>query len=128
MRMTATSVLTSWNAALNGAPYDIEHRILSEAGERWVRERAEIRFVDGKAISGIGTVQDITDRKQAQALLAESEERYRILADYSPDWQYWLGADGRYLYVSPGCEAITGCAPEEFLAQWRFDARDRPPG
>ena len=44
-----------------------------------------------------------------------SEARYRILADYSPDWEYWLGADRRFLYVSPACEAICGYPPQAFL-------------
>jgi diguanylate cyclase (GGDEF)-like protein/PAS domain S-box-containing protein len=44
-----------------------------------------------------------------------SEARYRILADYSPDWEYWLGVDGRFLYVSPACEAICGHPPAAFL-------------
>jgi diguanylate cyclase (GGDEF)-like protein/PAS domain S-box-containing protein len=48
--------------------------------------------------------------------LAESREKYRILADYSPNWEYWLGANGKYLYVSPACEQISGYTPEEFLA------------
>ncbi len=44
-----------------------------------------------------------------------SEARYRILADYSPDWEYWLGSDRRFLYVSPACEAICGHPPQAFL-------------
>jgi len=109
-------VLSAWNAALLGAPYDIEHRILVDGEAIWVREQAQITFADDKAISGVGTVQNINDRKRAQSRLAESEERYRILADYSPDWQYWLGADGQYLYVSPGCEPVTGYQPQELIA------------
>ena len=108
-------VLSAWNAALAGEPYDIEHRILVNQHVEWVRERAQISFIDGKPVSGIGTVQLITDQKQAQISLARSEERYRILADYSTDWQYWLGPDGRYLYVSPGCENITGYPPQAFM-------------
>ena len=44
-----------------------------------------------------------------------SEARYRILADYSPDWEYWLGADRRFVYVSPACEAVCGYPPQAFL-------------
>jgi PAS domain S-box-containing protein len=107
---------SAWRTALLGGPYDFEHRILVDDTVIWVRERAQITFADDKAVSAVGTVQNIHDRKHAQTRLAESEERYRILADYSPDWQYWLGADGRFIYVSPGCEMITGYKPEEFLA------------
>lgn len=110
------AVLAAWNAAMTGAPYDIEHRIVVNHEVIWVRERAQITFAGGKPVFGVGTVQNVTDRKQAQVRLAASEERYRILADYSPDWQYWLGEDGKYLYVSPGCETISGRPPQAFLA------------
>ncbi len=110
----------AWQAALTGAPYDIEHRILTREGVRWVRERAQITFVDARPVIGIGTVQDISERRQARIELERSEERYRILAEYSTDWQYWLGPDGNYLYVSPGCESITGYPPQAFLQDARL--------
>jgi PAS domain S-box-containing protein len=110
------AVLAAWNAAMTGAPYDIEHRIVVDEETRWVRERARITYAGGKPVSGVGTVQDITQQIHARQLLAESEERYRILADYSPDWQYWLGPEGQYMYISPGCEAISGYPPQAFLA------------
>ena len=108
-------VAAAWNLALQGVPYDIEHRIQLDDGEIWVRERAQLDFDEGRPTFANGTVQNITDLKQSQAQLAESEERYRILADYSTDWQYWLGSDGRYIYVSPGCETISGYSPQAFL-------------
>lgn len=52
----------------------------------------------------------------AHRALAASERRYRILADYSLDWDYWTGPDGHYRYVSPACQALTGFSPEAFLA------------
>lgn len=57
----------SWTAALNRKPYDIEHRILVDGKIKWVREKAEVEFnKKGKAVRGIGTVQDITERKQSE--------------------------------------------------------------
>jgi len=53
---------------------------------------------------------------QRTALLNKSEEKYRILADYSPNWEYWMAPDGSYLYVSPACEQETGYAQEDFFA------------
>lgn len=53
---------------------------------------------------------------QRTALLEKSEEKYRILADYSPNWEYWMAPDGSYLYVSPGCRDDSGYAPEDFFA------------
>jgi two-component system, sensor histidine kinase and response regulator len=112
------AVQQAWQAALEGAPYNFIHRVLTAdlgAGEsRWVRERAKLIFQEGRPVRALGTVQDVTETKAAQDLLAASEERYRILADYSPDWQYWLDAQGHYAYVSPGCEAICGLPPQAF--------------
>jgi diguanylate cyclase (GGDEF)-like protein/PAS domain S-box-containing protein len=53
---------------------------------------------------------------QRTAMLVSSEEKYRILADYSPNWEYWLAPDGSYLYVSPACTEVSGYAPEDFFA------------
>ena len=68
------------------------------------------------------TVLDLTDRlrqeasvRAAYARSRESETRYRILADYSADWDYWLGPDGRYRYVSPACESVCGRVPDAFM-------------
>jgi PAS domain S-box-containing protein len=56
----------AWAAALRGAPYDIEHRIVVDGELKWVRERAQVEFdAAGRALRGIGTVQDITERKRA---------------------------------------------------------------
>ncbi|MDD2341492.1 MAG: EAL domain-containing protein [Tolumonas sp.] len=53
---------------------------------------------------------------QRTALLEKSEEKYRTLADYSPNWEYWLAQDGSYLYVSPACADISGYSPADFFA------------
>jgi PAS domain S-box-containing protein len=60
----------AWRAALQGSQYDIEHRIIAHGQVKWVRERAELEFgTDGAILCGIGTVQDITERKQAEELI-----------------------------------------------------------
>ncbi|MBW8305526.1 MAG: EAL domain-containing protein [Thiobacillus sp.] len=53
---------------------------------------------------------------QRTVLLEQSEEKYRILADYSPNWEYWMAPDGRYLYVSPACQDVSGYQPADFFA------------
>ncbi len=44
----------------------------------------------------------------------ESEEYFRLIADFTYDWEMWLGPGGKCLYVSPSCERITGYSPEAF--------------
>ncbi len=53
---------------------------------------------------------------QRTAMLQKSEEKYRILADYSPNWEYWLAPDGSFLYVSPACTEVSGYTPADFFA------------
>ncbi|MCG5524640.1 PAS domain S-box protein [Ectothiorhodospira haloalkaliphila] len=77
---------------------------------------------DGRDVEFACALVDLTERVRheeelriAHEQLRESERGYRIAAQHSPDWDYWYGADGRYVYVSPGCEDISGYPPEAFL-------------
>jgi len=45
----------------------------------------------------------------------QSEERYRIVADNTYDWEFWLNPEGKLKYVSPSCKRITGRDAEEFI-------------
>ena len=47
--------------------------------------------------------------------LQENELRYRTVADFNYDWEYWQRPDGSIEYISPSCERISGYAPENFM-------------
>ncbi|MCG5514524.1 MULTISPECIES: PAS domain S-box protein [unclassified Ectothiorhodospira] len=77
---------------------------------------------------------DLSVHKDAEArleaalqALGASERRYRIAADYSPDWDYWYGADGTLKYVSPGCETVSGYTRQDFLKDRDLLKRIMPP-
>ncbi|MCX5874658.1 MAG: PAS domain S-box protein, partial [Deltaproteobacteria bacterium] len=98
--------------------YESEYRVKAKSGEyKWVSARAKAmkRDAGGRALRVTGTFQDITDRKKSDAALRESEERYRIVADFTYHWEYWVDGEGNFLYVSPSCERITGYSAEEFI-------------
>jgi two-component system, cell cycle sensor histidine kinase and response regulator CckA len=63
-------------AASGASAYDIEHRIVrADGGTRWIHARADmVRTADGRAARLIGTVQDITDRRQLEEQLRQSQK------------------------------------------------------
>jgi PAS domain S-box-containing protein len=56
------------------------------------------------------------ERNLAYVALRQSETNYRIVADNTYDWEFWLSPEGKYIYISPSCERITGYPREDFLA------------
>ncbi|MDJ0556313.1 MAG: PAS domain S-box protein [Microcoleaceae cyanobacterium MO_207.B10] len=62
-----------------------------------------------------GVARDITERKQVGETLKKNEERFRTVADFTYDWEYWLSPERKFIYVSPSCERITGYTPNEFI-------------
>ena len=53
-------------------------------------------------------------RAKMEKALRKSEHHFRTVADSTYDWETWRGPDGRYLYLSPSCERITGYSPDHF--------------
>jgi len=60
--------------------------------------------------------------RTAARALASQERKYRTIADYTYDWEFWIDANGAYFYVSPSCERITGYRPSEFYLDPAFFA------
>jgi len=47
--------------------------------------------------------------------LAREETRFRAMADYTYDWEYWQGPNLEIIYMTPSCERITGHTQAEFM-------------
>ncbi len=60
-------------------------------------------------------IHDISYLKKTENALRKSEERFRTVADFTHDWEYWIGPDGKYIYISPSFERITGYRPQELM-------------
>ncbi len=50
----------------------------------------------------------------AETALRGSEDLFRTMTNYTQDWEYWMGPDRKFIYISPSCEAISGYAAREF--------------
>ena len=104
--------------ALSGRrPVAREETLTTPAGEYCFSvSRTPLVDGDGQPKAVLLHLRDLTDRRRAEDALRDSERRFRILADFTHDWEYWIDPAGRFQYVSPSCLDICGFAPEEFYA------------
>jgi PAS domain S-box-containing protein len=115
--------LTSWRSAgqkfFTAVVRDITERRIVQ--EKLLNSHAELEDTVRKRTSELLSRteklnREMEERITAEDALRESETKYRIIADNTRDWEWWLGPDGRFIYVSPSCKDTTGYTPEEFLS------------
>jgi PAS domain S-box-containing protein len=106
-----------------GEPFRLEYRMQARDG-RWVHVRDEavlIHDASGAPLHWQGILLDITEQRQAESALRQSEERFQALFQHSSDVTTVLDADGRRVYVSPSIESLLGYAPAELLGGSALD-------
>ena len=102
----------------SGNPESMEGLFDTAAGKRYfIIAKRPLRDQNGKTIGTFGIARDITDRKQAEDILVESEERFRTLASNIPGAVYRcdLALPWRCSMMSEGVLPVTGHAPQAFL-------------
>lgn len=113
-------------AIQSGRSIDAEHRLIDVHGNvLWVTSRGVV-FLDetGKPIMAGGVAVDITETKIIEESLRASEERYRHLAEMSPDGII-VNVNGRYVYANQAAARILGTdLPEEIVGRSMFDFTD----
>jgi PAS domain S-box-containing protein len=99
----------------HGEPYDMEVRFITANGKHlWTRTKCEPEIVGGKVLKLKGTFQDITERKQSEFALKESEERFKALHNASFGG-IAIHDKGIILECNRGMSKITGFDYDELI-------------
>ncbi|WP_051185040.1 sigma-54-dependent Fis family transcriptional regulator [Desulfatiglans anilini] len=102
------SVQWEWQSARTGKTYEIFETPVAR---------------DDGSMCRLEILQDITWRKEAEMALQASETKYRIVAENTYDWEWWVDEGGRFVYVSPSCKEITLHGAEEFISDPQLFSR-----
>jgi PAS domain S-box-containing protein len=107
-------------AAEARAPIDIEHRIVRDDGKLcWVRARTSVEWSNGVPRM-VAVVQDITDRKSADAALRASEERYRRIVENTSEGIWLYDGEGITTFMNARMAEMLGVGIEEAMGQSVF--------
>jgi len=100
------------SANSNGKPFDLKTRVRD--GRMLDATWSIVNLTDGTRV-GLG--QDITERKQTEEALRESEERYRELFENAKDATYVHDLNGRYISVNRAAERLAGHTRDEIIGR-----------
>jgi len=89
-------------------------RFLDRRADRWLDNSVYPIFDEkGKLLQYAIFSHDITERKLAEEMVHESEEKYRLLIDNIPDVTWSTDADGHTNFISPNIKDVYGYTVEE---------------
>jgi PAS domain S-box-containing protein len=104
-------------------PYHVVVRIINDSGREWVMEAfgAARRDASGKAVSIYGTTQDITERKQAEEKIRESEEFIRSILDTVDEGFLVIDRDYRILTANKAYCRQVGCSDGKIIGHHCYE-------
>jgi PAS domain S-box-containing protein len=107
-----------------GVPYSIEYRMRKKDGTymTWLDKVTLIcDKKTGRPLKFLGAATDITERKQAEEALRESEEKYKELAESITDVFFAFDKDLKYTYWNKASEKLVGISAENALGKHLYD-------
>ncbi len=112
----------SLDGEASGQPFSMEARYLRHDGEyRWLKSFSRPRLGgDNEVIGFVGVAFDVTDIREAQSRLLESETRFRTVADSAPALIWMLDAEARPSFANRRYRTFFGVETEDQIAEgWR---------
>jgi len=102
---------------------NFEYPVVNRSGEEhWFSVSGEPVFdAPGKFTGYRGVVRRITDRKRAEAALAESEARFRSFAETGSDWLWETDAEDRYTWFGGAIERQVGRPASDYIGRTRTE-------
>ncbi|MGQ9696205.1 MAG: PAS domain S-box protein [Thermodesulfobacteriota bacterium] len=98
-------------------PPHYEYRITGKDGElKWIEMFASLIEYEGKPAVQAAIV-DITERKEAEQALRESEERYRLVVENAGDMVILVAQDEHIQFVNRRAMELTGYSYDEFISR-----------
>ena len=112
----------------NNEAFEVTYRIRNKEGDiRWVWESGvAVWYEAADELLLEGFIMDITDRKQAEEKLMDTERRMREIVEHSTNMFYRHTPDHVLTYVSPQSKEYLGCEPEEAMTRWTEFVTDHP--
>lgn len=110
-------ILNNFPLVHAGCPVVQEYRIRHKTGVIRYLESRLTPVIDehGKVSKMYGITSDISDRKEAERILKESEDKFRSLIKNSADVIMVMGGKSEVLFASDSLYTVTGYTPEEVL-------------
>jgi PAS domain S-box-containing protein len=93
-----------------GAVFRFRRQSLWDAYWKEISLGVGIILVESLLVAGL--VIQLRRRRRIEVELAEAETRYRTVADFTHDWEFWQRPDGSFEYLSPSCQRVTGIPPD----------------
>jgi PAS domain S-box-containing protein len=70
----------------------------------------------------VAVYDDISSRKRTELVARMTDQCFRAIADYTYDWEVWVGPTGRVLWTNPAVMRITGYTIKEIMAMSDYPA------